>query len=150
MEGVFFFGKGRGGRGGGIACGAFLGGLGVVGVGVDGVVGVVEGPVHDGFDAVAEALHGGSDAHVPVGVGFDYDGGLDVFVDHSGRFMWLILHPLDCVGDRENDGSCWGRGGKETNLRQVNRCDIRQPNSPSLETEAFQRGGFSASGISTS
>ena len=55
------------------------------GVGVGGVVGVVEGPVHDCLDAIAEALHRRFDAHVPVGVGFEDDGGLDVFVDHSGR-----------------------------------------------------------------
>lgn len=63
VEGVFFLG----GRGGG---GLWGGG----GVGVGGVVGVVEGPVHDGLDAVAEALHRGFDAHVPVGVGFEDDG----------------------------------------------------------------------------
>lgn len=41
---------------------------------VAGLVGGIEGPVCDGFDAVADADHGVFQTHVPVDVAFHYQG----------------------------------------------------------------------------
>ena len=97
-EGPFVFGVGGGGVGEGVdAAVAIVGGATVadphevpaVAVGGDffgkvaGVVGVIEGPVSYGFDAVADADHGVFEAHVPVDVAFHYQGCADVFVDDS-------------------------------------------------------------------
>ena len=97
-EGPFVFGVWGGGVGEGVDAAVAVGGgtavadpqeVPAVTVGgeffgkVAVLAGGIEGPVCDGFGAVADADHGVFETHVPVDVAFHYQGCGDVFVDDS-------------------------------------------------------------------